>query len=262
MDTRRLIEALEGATALEARFLGLRAALAPPPEVALFYGFGAPRRSGDAGSVPRANRVIFDLALGDWWSAYGRDRDRRLRDPVRRAIRNTLGPVRWSQVARKERLRDCRGPIWEPVHAHGITDAVSVPLHDTVAGTYGALTLICLGRSGESRAWIEDLTGDLAAIAYLFHGGLDPATGPERQSATRLSNRERECLDLVARGMRSKQVAHVLGLSPRTVDLHIARAMRRLGAVSRVQAVSVAQAAGELCSVAASASSARPQPRA
>ena len=49
-----------------------------------------------------------------------------------------------------------------------------------------------------------------------------------------------------SRGLRSKQVARILGLSPRTVDLPVARAMRRLGATSRMEAVFLAQKADQL----------------
>ena len=250
MEATRILDALNGATGFETRFAALSAVLAPPPEVALFYGFGAPRLAGDAGSGPRATRVIFDARLSDWWDAYCRDRDRRLHDPVRQAIRASLAPVSWSRTARKASLHDCRGPIWEPVHAHGITHAVSVPLHDPQADTYGSFAVIAFDHGRESRAWMRELADELVAIAYVFHGGLGRRTCSEGRAESRLSNRERECLELVARGLRSKQIAHLLGLSPRTVDLHVARAMRRLGATSRMEAVFLAQKADQLGSTA------------
>jgi DNA-binding CsgD family transcriptional regulator len=250
METTRVLDALNGVTGLEARFTALRAVLAPPPEVALFYGFGAPRFAPDAGSGPRATRVIFDARLSDWWNAYCLDRGRRLKDPVRQAIRASLAPVSWSRIAQTTSLHDCRGPIWEPVHAHGITHAVSVPLHDPQARDYGSLAVISFDQGRESRAWMDELANELVAIAYVFHCGLDRSVGPLGSPDSRLSNRERECLELVASGLRSKQIAHILGLSSRTVDLHIARAMRRLGANSRMQAVFLAQKTDQLGSTA------------
>lgn len=49
----------------------------------------------------------------------------------------------------------------------------------------------------------------------------------------RLSPREREVAELAARGLMNREIAVVLHLSPRTVEQHVARAMRKTGALSR-----------------------------
>lgn len=51
-----------------------------------------------------------------------------------------------------------------------------------------------------------------------------------------LTQRERECLKLVARGRSSKEIAIELGISHHTVDLHLRHAMRTLGASTRREA--------------------------
>ncbi|GLW90645.1 LuxR family transcriptional regulator [Actinokineospora globicatena] len=48
-----------------------------------------------------------------------------------------------------------------------------------------------------------------------------------------LSPREREVVDLVAAGRTNRQIAQELYLSPRTVEHHVAKAMRKLGLTSR-----------------------------
>ncbi len=55
--------------------------------------------------------------------------------------------------------------------------------------------------------------------------------------AASLTPRELEILGLVARGLTMKQVASRLGVSPRTVESHIAKLYRKLGVRTRVQAV-------------------------
>lgn len=50
-----------------------------------------------------------------------------------------------------------------------------------------------------------------------------------------LSTREREVVDLVAAGHTNREIAERLFLSPRTVEHHVERAMRKLGAQSRTQ---------------------------
>ncbi len=52
-----------------------------------------------------------------------------------------------------------------------------------------------------------------------------------------LSDRQRDCLALAATGLSSAGIGERLGLSPRTVDEHLALACRTLGVRTRVQAV-------------------------
>jgi DNA-binding NarL/FixJ family response regulator len=67
-----------------------------------------------------------------------------------------------------------------------------------------------------------------------------PATGgPER-----LSDRERQVLTLVARGLTNTETAEALGLSPLTAKTHVSRIMGKLGARDRAQLVIVAYESG------------------
>jgi DNA-binding NarL/FixJ family response regulator len=51
-----------------------------------------------------------------------------------------------------------------------------------------------------------------------------------------LTEREREVLRLVARGLANKQIARHLGIAERTVKAHLTSAFQRIGATDRVQA--------------------------
>jgi PAS domain S-box-containing protein len=69
------------------------------------------------------------------------------------------------------------------------------------------------------------------------------ARGDGAQSARRtraLSPREREVLALLARGLTGEQIAERLVLSPETVRTHIRNAREKLGASTRVEAVTMA----------------------
>jgi DNA-binding NarL/FixJ family response regulator len=59
-----------------------------------------------------------------------------------------------------------------------------------------------------------------------------------------LTARELEILEHVGLGLTVKQVATRLGLSPRTVETHLAKLYRKLGVRNRVQALSRASALG------------------
>ena len=52
-----------------------------------------------------------------------------------------------------------------------------------------------------------------------------------------LKGRQFDCMQLVKEGLSSKQIARKLGISPRTVDQHIAAAVETLGVSSRLAAV-------------------------
>jgi len=63
-----------------------------------------------------------------------------------------------------------------------------------------------------------------------------------------LKGRPLECILLVKQGLSSKEIARKLGLSPRTVDSHIAIALDRLGAPNRAAAVHLLAGDRELVS--------------
>ena len=63
---------------------------------------------------------------------------------------------------------------------------------------------------------------------------------------TALTRRQMECMQLVRNGLTSKQIARELGISPRTVDQHIAAVIdllqvnNRMAAVTRLQEIELA----------------------
>jgi len=67
----------------------------------------------------------------------------------------------------------------------------------------------------------------------------DRLDGAEALRAS-LSARERECLSLIADGLRVKAIAAELGIQPVTVELHLANARKKLGAATREHAVALA----------------------
>ncbi|MDZ7591519.1 MAG: helix-turn-helix transcriptional regulator [Rubrivivax sp.] len=72
-----------------------------------------------------------------------------------------------------------------------------------------------------------------------LHGFL--GTQASAAAGPRLTPRQREVLREIAAGHTDKQIARTLGLSPRTVEMHVAAALRALGASTRAEAVHAAQ---------------------
>ena len=83
---------------------------------------------------------------------------------------------------------------------------------------------------GGRRYLSKQISGDVIDL-LLF--GQDPELDPEK----RLTDREREILQLVAEGNTNAQIAEKLVISQRTVENHRANLMRKLGLSSQAEAI-------------------------
>ena len=72
----------------------------------------------------------------------------------------------------------------------------------------------------------------------------DPATVAAAARLALLSPREREVLQGLLAGLPNKSIAYGLGISPRTVEIHRARVMDKMGARSLSELIRLALAAG------------------
>jgi non-specific serine/threonine protein kinase len=89
-----------------------------------------------------------------------------------------------------------------------------------------------LGQLAFSAAWGEgDAMSTDQAVAYALEDSVTQQTASDGQ----LSPREREVALLVARGLTNRQLAHVLVISTRTADHHVANILAKLGLDTRAQ---------------------------
>jgi len=89
---------------------------------------------------------------------------------------------------------------------------------------------------GEGRGAGNGLEGSAAR-----HG---KGYGPGRVSA--LTDREREVLRLVVKGMTNREIAAELFIAPKTASVHVSNILGKLGAASRTEAAAIAQREGLL----------------
>jgi len=225
------------------RLAAFRRALALPVDAGLFYAFGSLQRP-DSSGPKQPGRLLLEHNTAMWWRDYSEQPRYRLRDPVRRHVRHKFQPVVWRDFACRAQARDDEAVLWRRVWDLGVSNGITVPIHDARHGRYGSLAVVSFGRRDEFDDWYRGARDTLAAKVYYFHHGLDEPCCEAPGDGLSLTKRERECLSLVARGYCSKAIARRLEISPRTVDLHIARAAERLGARGRIHAVSKAMKRG------------------
>jgi DNA-binding CsgD family transcriptional regulator len=100
-----------------------------------------------------------------------------------------------------------------------------------------------LGREGG--AFSVDEVDHATLLAPGLRLRLRPADIPEERPGV-LTDREQAVLDLVARGLTSRAVAHRCGISERTVDKHLEHIYRKIGCSDRLTAVLRIREAGRL----------------
>jgi DNA-binding CsgD family transcriptional regulator len=101
--------------------------------------------------------------------------------------------------------------------------------------------------------WVDDLS---------TRAGFDLGSSAARGAATllvtatsasiRLTERERQVLELIGHGMSNRQIGEQLFISTKTASVHVSAILRKLGASSRTEAVYLAQQAGGPVTVPAS----------
>jgi len=116
---------------------------------------------------------------------------------------------------------------------------------------YGERHLLAKGLDAGARGYVlKDAHPDevIRAVRTVANGGayVDPSLGGELVSReallqiTRLTERERDILSMMAAGVASREIAASLFLSTETIRTHLRSAMRKLDADTRTQAVALA----------------------
>lgn len=110
------------------------------------------------------------------------------------------------------------------------------------------------GTAFRNGVMITPLFGEDGQLAFFLGSQVDLGNGPERslagrqaQSAERVATlpaRQRQVLALMSRGLLNKQIAWELKISEKTVKMHRALAIERLGLATSAEAIRIAVEAG------------------
>jgi len=164
-------------------------------------------------------------------------------DPVQLVAAKSSAPFVWSYAQPEgSPLAEIMGPKHAPVVSYltdtRMTCGVTVPIHLS-GGDFATFTGIRIDPEGDFGELVREHLAAITLIGHVFHNAVYPELDPTLKTCqhVRLTARERECLRLTAQGMTAKQIAHKLGRSIGTINLHLTLAIRKLGARNRVQAI-------------------------
>jgi DNA-binding CsgD family transcriptional regulator len=159
-------------------------------------------------------------------------------DPVINVVRWGFMPVDWSSLDRRPVQVSS---FFEEARSYDIgPNGLTIPIR----GPKGERCLFSVTSSLPKRDWSRlraSSIHELQILSHYLHETVLSASGLREAGRYRnLSRREGQCLQLLARGRISKQIAAALGISENAVKLYLRSARIKLGAATSHQAVAKA----------------------
>jgi DNA-binding NarL/FixJ family response regulator/tetratricopeptide (TPR) repeat protein len=137
-------------------------------------------------------------------------------------------------------------------HATALLEDRGIPFERAHSQLRAAVAYAACGRVDDAVAWLRDcargaerlgarpladaVAKELRRLGQPLAGALGPRAGRRAERAG-LTMRQVQILTEIAKGLTDKEVARALSLSPRTVEMHVARALAVLDCRSRTEAV-------------------------
>ncbi|MFD1341167.1 LuxR family transcriptional regulator [Litorisediminicola beolgyonensis] len=155
-------------------------------------------------------------------------------DPTLQAAARSIAPVDWSRLRGGEAF----DVLFSKAGDHGIGwQGLTIPIR----GPYGDVGMFSVTRDVNDTEWgrlKRRILPELQAAAVHLHDSImTSGTLAKALNRPRLSARETEILQWTAAGKSQQDVADILGISHRTVEVHLRSAREKLGALSSAQAV-------------------------
>ncbi len=189
------------------------------------------------GAHPGANALpegafLFHNYPAEWTARFQTQGYHRI-DPVMRRAETTKAPFSWDDEAFLDGLAARQKRLLAEAREFRIAGGYTVPLrHDY----YLPASISVISETGDIDPWTKIAVGMVGVFVHHRASLLaqaQVAVGPNEK----LTDRERECLDLKAHGASDGEIAARLGISVSTVCRHIEQAKLRLNARSREHAV-------------------------
>lgn len=194
-----------------------------------------------AGFNPIGNSIHGHVTYPDAWKRHYIKRNFHLIDPTIHAAKRSISPVDWARLnpgaVQSQVFREARD---FGISGHGLT----IP----VRGPYGDVGMFSVTKRCSRREWemlVAEHLAHLQSAAVHLHDHV--MTSDALSNAMRfphLSRREREVIQWIASGKTQNDVAEILAISSRTVEVHLRSARTKLFALTTPQAVGRAIALG------------------
>ena len=153
-------------------------------------------------------------------------------DPLRRASERTVKGFSWSAISDLIDITSQDKALFAAARRQGIRDGFTVPVHilGEPSGSCSFATPVVDALS-EEQFLLAQLVGVLA-----FEAGRRIVGRHEMQcfDGVRLTDRQRQCLVLAAKGKTDWEIARILGISEETASLHLKMARDRYGVSKRL----------------------------
>jgi LuxR family transcriptional regulator len=143
----------------------------------------------------------------------------------------------WESIRKQRDLSRLETKAWQYLAEFELIEGFTVPVH--TPSHFGFVTAVGDKNDHGWSARMETQSERLLFLTHVFHEAIRERY-PEFvdvDEEVALSARECECLRWAAAGKTTEEVALILGISHETVRVYFKRALRKLGATSRVQAV-------------------------
>ncbi|PSH62175.1 LuxR family transcriptional regulator [Phyllobacterium sophorae] len=196
---------------------------------------------GDVGACDQtSDEKVVESNYPEQWRSYYREKQYILIDPVAFYAQRSTEPFFWGRDEDIRNLNPDRRQLMNESREIGIAHGISVPTH----GPGGELTVLSMisGEGLNSSIQLAKRNRNLLwMIAPMVHASAVNQYRPRRPEAElMLTDTQRKCLRWTLHGKTSWEISRILSLSKATVDYHLQRAMRKLEAVSKVQAANEA----------------------
>ena len=195
---------------------------------------------GELDLADRDRSVYYVIDWPDKWRHFYLNSKLIERDPVVESLAYRHEPYTWTDLRRDRRFGKLGRDALKLVAVHGWTQGFVVPIPSSgrrvglvsLAGTREDISL-------EGRAYLA-----LISIAFHTHVRLLVTHQGFAAPPAGLTQREIDCVRLVAQGCSDRSIASTLGIAPSTAHEFIEKAKRRLKARTRMEMAAIAVALG------------------
>lgn len=184
-------------------------------------------------------QTLFHTQWPSGWEERWVSQDYMFCDPVVAHILQSTRPIIWSSI--KYKSRSMAQKVMSEASEFGMLDGFSVGVRCSTGLT------VCVSVAGHHVELTKIDAANLEMACVHFEDTIENFICKERKPRTQqLSQREREVLSWISAGKTDWEISSILSISQSTSQEHAKRAIRKLGAVTRAQAVAIGIRSGQI----------------